>query len=71
MPIKFKESMKNRDGSVQNFYMKSTPTDLLEAALDSASTPNKRKQKIRNELKRRALQLVKTTAIAYEDNNKR
>ena len=71
MPIKFKESMKNRDGSVKNFYMKSTPTDLLEVALDSASTPNKHKQKIRNELKRRALQLVKTTAIAYEDNNKR
>jgi hypothetical protein len=71
MPIKFKESMKNRDGSVKNFYMKSTSMDELLSAVENSSTPNKRKQKIRNELKRRALQLLKVTAITYEDNNKR
>jgi hypothetical protein len=45
--------------------------DELLSAVENSSTPNKRKQKIRNELKRRALQLLKVTAITYEDNNKR
>ena len=53
MPIKFKESMENRDGSVKNFYMKSTPMDELKSALENNNTPNKTKQKIRNELVRR------------------
>tara|TARA_Y100000385_G_scaffold169829_1_gene175814 strand:- start:235 stop:402 length:168 start_codon:yes stop_codon:yes gene_type:complete len=53
MPIKFKESVKNRDGSVQNFYMKSTPLAELKEALDRQHTPNRKKQKIRNELVRR------------------
>lgn len=53
MPIKFKESVKNRDGSVQNFYIKSTPLAELQEALDKPHTPNKKKQKIRNELVRR------------------
>ena len=53
MPVKFKETIKNRNGSVQNFYMKSTPTDELLSAMDSNNTPNKKKQKIRKELKKR------------------
>lgn len=57
MPIKFKESVKNRDGSVQNFYMKSTPLAELKEALDRQHTPNKKKQKIRNELVRRGAQV--------------
>ena len=53
MPVKFKETVKSRDGSVQNFYMRSTPLDELKAALENNNTPNKKKQKIRNELVRR------------------
>jgi hypothetical protein len=53
MPVKFKETIKNRNGSVQNFYMKSTSTNELKEALDNNNTPPKKKQKIRNELVRR------------------
>lgn len=53
MPVKFKESQKDRKGNVQNFYMKSTPMDELKSALENNNTPNKKKQKIRNELVRR------------------
>lgn len=53
MPVKFKETVKNRDGSVQNYYMRSTPTVELKEAYDNTHTPNKKKQKIRNELVRR------------------
>ena len=35
MPVKFKETIKNRNGSVQNFYMKSTSTNELKEALDN------------------------------------
>lgn len=53
MPVKFKETVKNRDGSVQNYYMRSTPTDELIEALENNNTPKKKKQKIRNELIKR------------------
>ena len=32
MPVKFKESQKDRKGNVQNFYMRSTPLEELKAA---------------------------------------
>ena len=53
MPIKFKESQKDRKGNVQNFYMKSTPLAELQSALENSNTSPKKKQKIRNELVRR------------------
>ena len=53
MPIKFKESSKERNGRMQNYYMQSTPTDVLEEALENHSTAPKKKQKIRNELVKR------------------
>jgi hypothetical protein len=53
MPVKFKESQKDRKGNVQNFYMKSTPMEELKSALENNNTPKKKKQKIRNELVRR------------------
>ena len=37
----------------ENFYMKSTPIAELKEELDRQHTPNKKKQKIRNELVRR------------------
>lgn len=53
MPTKFKESSKERNGKMQNYYMRSTPTDVLLEALESQSTAPKKKQKIRNELVKR------------------
>tara|TARA_B100001093_G_scaffold117878_1_gene110332 strand:+ start:1157 stop:1327 length:171 start_codon:yes stop_codon:yes gene_type:complete len=53
MPVKFKETTKDRKGNVQNYYMRSTSTDVLQAALDNNNTQPKQKQKIRNELVRR------------------
>ena len=53
MPVKFKESQKDRKGNVQNFYMKSTPLDELQSAMDNNNTPAKKKQKILKELRRR------------------
>ena len=53
MPIKFKESSKERNGKIQNYYVRSTPTDVLLEALESQSTAPKKKQKIRNELVKR------------------
>ena len=53
MPTKFKESSKERNGRMQNYYMRSTPTDVLVEALENHSTAPKKKQKIRNELVKR------------------
>lgn len=53
MPAKFKESVKNRDGSVQNYYMKSTSVEALVEKYNSNSCYPKLKQKIINELARR------------------
>jgi hypothetical protein len=58
MPIKFKQSQTVRDkktgkNKTENFYMKSTPIAELKEELDRQHTPNKKKQKIRNELVRR------------------
>ena len=55
MPIKFKESTKERNGNMQNYYMQSTPVDVLKEALESSSTMPKKKQKIRNELVKRGV----------------
>ena len=57
MPVKFKESTaKVEKGSkkkvVQNYYMQSTPTEILKEALLNPRTP-KQKQKINNELAKR------------------
>jgi|TARA_R110000851_G_scaffold102584_1_gene219226 hypothetical protein len=52
MPVKFKETQKDRSGQIQNFYMKSTKTEELKEKLNSNCEP-KLKQKIRNELVRR------------------
>lgn len=54
MPVKFKETTKDREGNVQNYYMRSTSTAALLAALDNNNTQPKQKQKIRNELVRRS-----------------
>ncbi len=53
MPTKFKESVKNRDGSMQNYYMRSTPLQELKDAFDNDHTPPKKKQKILRELEKR------------------
>lgn len=55
MPIKFKPSVKLRNGKMENYYMHSTTLDELRNALDSSAISNKRKQKIRNELVRRGI----------------
>jgi|TARA_R110000803_G_scaffold97986_3_gene166134 hypothetical protein len=57
MPTKFKESSVIRakgsgKKSVQHFYMKDTPTQVLEEALERAIP--KMKQKINNELVKRS-----------------
>jgi len=64
MPVKFKESQTIRaKGSnkktVQHFYMKSTPTEELQKALEGAHTTPKKKQKIRNELVSRNINIPK------------
>ena len=51
MPVKFKESQTIRaKGSnkktVQHFYMKSTPTEELQKALEGAHLAPKKRQKI-------------------------
>lgn len=58
MPIKFKPSVKMRNGKMENYYMHSTKLDELRNALDSSATTNKRKQKIRNELLRRGITIT-------------
>lgn len=58
MPIKFKESSTDNKGKTTNYYMHATELDALRSALDNANTPNKKKQKIRNELVRRGITLT-------------
>jgi len=53
VPAKFKESIKNRDGSVQNFYLKSTPKQELLDYLDNHNARPKIKVKVQRELIRR------------------
>ena len=58
MPVKFKPSQTTRDrntgkNKTEHYYMKSTPSDELNKALENSNTPPKQKQKIRNELVRR------------------
>ena len=53
MPVKFKETVRNRDGTVQNYYMRSTPLQELKDAYESNNTPPKKKQKILKELRKR------------------
>jgi len=60
MPVKFKESQTIRaKGSnkktVQHFFMKSTPTNELQKALEGAHLAPKKRQKIRNELVSRGI----------------
>jgi len=50
LPIKFKESSKDRSGKVTHYYMHTTPRSELLEALDNDNTPPKLKQKIRNYL---------------------
>ena len=54
MHAKFKESVTNRDGSVQNYYMRSTPLEaLVEKYKSGGGCYPKLRQKIMNELVRR------------------
>jgi len=53
MPTKFKESVKNRDGSMQNYYMRSTSNEELKTAFENDHTTPKKKQMIRRELEKR------------------
>jgi len=55
MPIKFKPSVKLRNGKMENYYMHATSLEDLQHALDSSATSNKRKEKIRKELVRRGI----------------
>jgi len=57
MPIKFKPSVKQRNGRMVNYYMHATSLEDLRHALDSSSTSNKRKEKVRKELVRRKVRL--------------
>jgi nitrate reductase cytochrome c-type subunit len=50
MPIKFKESTKDRKGKVTHYYMHTTPISELQEALEKDNTPPKLKHKIRNYL---------------------
>ena len=54
MPIKFKESVTDRKGNTQNYYMQSTPTSELKEAMENRNVTPKLKQKITNELVRRS-----------------
>lgn len=60
MPIKFKESVKRRDGSIENYYIKGTSLKELRAALENSNTKPKLKQKVRNELVRRGESFIST-----------
>jgi len=53
MPVKFKESIKERNGKMQHYYMRSTSTSELMEAYENRNTAPKRRQKIRNELVKR------------------
>ena len=64
MPIKLKQSSKHYDRvtkktTVQNHYMKNQSLDTLFSELNKDNTRPKVKQKIRNELARRGIKIVK------------
>lgn len=50
MPVKFKESVKDRKGNVTHYYMHTTPDQELKDALENDNTPRKLKHKIRTYL---------------------
>lgn len=63
MPIKLKPSVVNIDRNtkkktIQHTYIKQTPKAELFELLNKSVTPKKVKQKIRNELVRRGIQIV-------------
>lgn len=69
MPTKFKptETIVDRATkkiSKKHHYMHTTTQDELFKALNNESTPNKKKQKIRNELVRRGINVVTATKEA-------
>ena len=69
MPAKFKPTEKIVDRatkkvSVKHYYLKQVPQNELFLALNNDSTPNKKKQKIRNELIRRGVKIVRTSKQA-------
>jgi hypothetical protein len=53
MPIKFKESEKDRTGKETHHYIHTTSLKDLYAAMTNSNTAPKRKNKVRNELVRR------------------
>jgi len=53
MPIKYKASIKNRQGQMEHTYIHTVSTEELQSALNNDNTAPKLKQKIRNELVRR------------------
>jgi len=53
MPIKYKASIKNRQGKMEHTYIHTVSTDDLQSTLENNNTQPKLKQKIRNELVRR------------------
>jgi Cu/Ag efflux protein CusF len=63
MPTKLRASVKQVDRNtkkvtIQHSYMKQTPKKELFEMLNKEFTPNKLKQKIRNELVRRGIEIV-------------
>ena len=69
MPAKFKPTEKIVDRatkkvSVKHYYLKQVPQNELFSALNNDFTPNKKKQKIRNELVRRGEKIVRTSKQA-------
>ena len=66
MPTKFKPSATKIDRqtkktSIEQYYMKTTPKQELIDYLNSSSAKPKIKQKVRNELTRRGINIVYTT----------
>ena len=69
MPAKFKPTEKIVDRAtkkvtVKHYYLKQVPQNELFSALNNDSTPNKKNQKIRNELIRRGVKIVRTSKQA-------
>ena len=66
LPTKFKPSATKIDRqtkktSIEHYYMKTTPKQELIDYLNSSSAKPKIKQKVRNELTRRGINIVYTT----------
>jgi hypothetical protein len=62
MPVKFKSSealvdRNTRKKTIKNYYMQATKTEDLVAAVANDNTRGPRRQKIRNELVRRGVEL--------------